>query len=45
MSVFMAGAVQMMVSFWVCCDILKEYSAFVFGEMIMAQADDYSSGR
>jgi hypothetical protein len=45
MSVFMMGVVQMMVFFWVCSDIAKECSAFVCGEMIMAQADDEESGK
>lgn len=45
MSAFTAGVVHMMVNFWVCSDIVEECSAFVCGEMIMAQADDKVSGK
>jgi len=42
---FHAGVVQMMVSFGVCSDVAEECSAFVCGEIIMAQADDEVSGK
>jgi hypothetical protein len=45
MSVFMAGVVQMTINFWVCSDIVEECSAFVCGEMTVAQADDEVSGK
>jgi len=43
MSVFMTVFFfQIMVNFWLCSDISEECSAFVCGEMIMAQADEVS---